>query len=112
MSVSTGIAMEIHYCMGKKAGVDFYKSDSDLCGKCGMKENKSGCCSDDHKFYKLNNAHKNSSNAISFLPVGVINSVVHYLYPQQLPLVKVINNPSFQFDTGPSICVKNCIFRI
>ena len=26
MTVSSGIAMEIHYCMGKQAGVDFYKT--------------------------------------------------------------------------------------
>jgi len=36
MGVSSGIAMEIHYCMGKKAGVEFYGSSTDKCGKCGM----------------------------------------------------------------------------
>jgi len=43
MAVSSGIAMEIHYCMGKKAGVEFYGSSSDRCGKCGMKDTKTGC---------------------------------------------------------------------
>ncbi len=42
MSISTGIAMEIHYCMGKKAGMEFYVSSSDKCGKCGMTEKDTG----------------------------------------------------------------------
>ena len=67
MAVSSGIAMEIHYCMGEKAGVEFYGSGSDKCGKCGMKDTK-GCCHDEHKFYKLNDSHKTVSNDINFTP--------------------------------------------
>lgn len=70
MTVSSGIAMEIHYCMGKKAGVDFYNESDDKCGRCGMKEqNKKGCCSDDHKFYKLDDSHQKAVNdySISYL---------------------------------------------
>ena len=35
--VSSGVAMQIHYCMGKKAGVELYGEVNDKCGKCGMK---------------------------------------------------------------------------
>lgn len=67
MTVSSGIAMEIHYCMGEHAGADLYGSSSEKCGRCGMKEqNKKGCCHDDHKFYKLNDSHKKSVNDHSF----------------------------------------------
>src|SRR5688572_20201115 len=63
MTVSSGIAMEIHYCMGEKAGVDFYNNPDDKCGRCGMKEQaKKGCCSDDHKFYKLEDSHQKAVN--------------------------------------------------
>src|SRR5580765_6525008 len=79
LGVSSGIAMEIHYCMGKKAGVELYGSDNDKCGKCGMK-GKSGCCSDEHKFYKLQDSHKNVSNNLQFeAPVTIItNSFSEY----------------------------------
>ena len=63
MTVSSGIAMEIHYCMGKKRELIFTKLTDDKCGRCGMKEqNKKGCCSDEHKFYKLDDSHQKAIN--------------------------------------------------
>ena len=38
LGVSSGVAMEIHYCMGKKAGVDLYNSNNQKCSKCSMHE--------------------------------------------------------------------------
>jgi hypothetical protein len=79
MTVSSGIAMEIHYCMGEKAGVDFYQLSDEKCGKCGMKEqNKKGCCSDEHQFYKLEDSHKKAVADYSF-QIGEI-AIVH-TYP-------------------------------
>ncbi len=67
MTVSSGIAMEIHYCMGEKAGIDFYKNSDDKCGRCGMKEqNKKGCCSDEHQFLKLDDSHQKAINTYTF----------------------------------------------
>lgn len=81
MTVSSGIAMELHYCMGEKAGVDFYKTSNDKCGRCGMKEqDKEGCCSDDHKFVKIQDSHHHSSNHISFNigELAIISPAVQY----------------------------------
>ena len=79
MTVSSGIAMEIHYCMGKEAGVDFYKNSDDKCGRCGMKEqNKKGCCSDDHKFYKLDDSHQ---KAVTEYNINVHDWAVLPTYP-------------------------------
>ena len=116
MTVSSGIAMEIHYCMGKKAGVDFYGSTNDKCGRCGMKEkNMAGCCHDEHKFYKLSDSHKNVTNNISF-NAGETAIVTEYpVYTWQLPAEKVVamvNNHSPPGNTGPSVCILNCIFRL
>ena len=52
MAVSSGIAMELHYCMGDMAGMEFYASANDTCGKCGMTQKNTGCCHDEFKFYK------------------------------------------------------------
>ena len=80
MTVSSGIAMEIHYCMGKKAGIELYGSSSDKCGKCGMKDNKTGCCHNELKFYKLQDSHKSVSNDINFTADEIAFTNDHYLY--------------------------------
>jgi len=115
MTVASGIAMEIHYCMGKKAGVEFYGSDSDKCGRCGMKDKKSGCCHDEHKFYKLSDSHKNVTNDISFAANEVAVVTEYFLYNWQLAddeAVALVNYHSPPDDTGPSACVLNCVFRL
>jgi len=85
MAVSSGIAMDIHYCMGKKIGVDFYSNENNLCGKCGMKHKK-GCCGDEHKFYKLSDSHKNISNDISFTTSSVALNTAYPIYIEQFPI--------------------------
>ena len=115
MVVSSGIAMEVHYCMGKEVGVAFYSSDNDKCGKCGMTEKKEGCCNDEHKFYKLSDSHKNVSNDIQFA-IGDVAVITDYpLYNFALPVttssVAVINYSPPE-DTGPAIFIRNCVFRI
>jgi hypothetical protein len=65
--VSSGIMLEVHYCMGKTAGVEWYSSSkSERCSVCGMKEKKGGCCSNTQQFYKLSNYHKQAINYLSF----------------------------------------------
>ncbi len=114
MAVSSGIAMEIHYCMGEKAGVEFYGSGSDKCGKCGMKDTKD-CCHDEHKFYKLNDSHKTVSNDINFTPgeIAIVSDQFQYDWkmPENIALT-AINNHSPPGNTEPSACIMNCVFRL
>ncbi len=113
--VSSGIAMDIHYCMGKKAGVDFYSNGSDICGKCGMEEDKTGCCHDEHQFVKLSDSHQNVYNTISFASynVDVINSFP--FIELQLPTQFATSSPSNHsppYYNKPDACIMNCVFRI
>ncbi len=114
LSVSSGIAMEIHYCMGKKAGVDLYGSGTDKCHKCGMKEKK-GCCNDEHKFYKINDSHKIVSNDLNFeTPVALITNnfpLFDFLLVNK-PAEEKINNNSPPLYTRLSACILNCVFRL
>jgi hypothetical protein len=115
LGVSSGIAMEIHYCMGEKAGVEFYSGDAKKCGKCGMTEKKNGCCSDEHKFYKLDDLHKKASNDVNFeTPVFILsNSFPAYDFIlETTPVENTINNHSPPVYSGPSACILNCVFRI
>ena len=114
LGVSSGIAMEIHYCMGKKAGVDLYNSNNQKCSKCGMHEKK-GCCSEENKFYKLNDSHKSVSNDLNFeTPAAVIGNSYpsfNFLLADQQAEEK-INNHSPPLYTSPSACILNCVFRL
>ena len=33
LAVSSGVALELHYCMGNKAGMELFGGGSDTCGK-------------------------------------------------------------------------------
>lgn len=115
MASSSGIAMNIHYCMGKKKWVDFFTvKENKKCGKCGMKQKK-GCCTDEHKFYKLEDSHKNVFNDIDFTVTADIAVVTHSLYNWQTPTANVpasIHNNSPPGSAKPSLCVLHCVFRL
>lgn len=115
MAVSSGIAMDLHYCMGKKAGVDLYGSASDTCGRCGMTEKDTGCCHDEFKFYKISDSHKVVSNDINLSAFETPIITTYFLFNWQMPdnvAPIAVNNHSPPDDTGPSACIMNCVFRI
>jgi hypothetical protein len=115
LAVSSGVVMEVHYCMGTIAGVEFYGSHDDTCGKCGMTEKKDGCCSDEFKIYKLEDAHKNVTNAISFSAgeTAIITAYTQYEWVQPAktaPVPTAVHSPP---DIRIiSLNIVNCIFRI
>jgi hypothetical protein len=115
MTVSSGVAMEIHYCMGKRAGVDFYQSEKDKCSRCGMKEKKAGCCNDEHKFYKLADAHKNvfndlNANVSHGLIVNDYNSFSgKFFLPSRIIIIPKEVPPRTQ---NMPVFIRNCVFRI
>ena len=115
LAVSSGIAMELHYCMGDRAGIELYGSSSETCGKCGMTEKDTGCCHDEFKFYKISDSHKTVSNDIDFTVAqfAVVNN--YSLYNWQMPVhaaFAAVNNHSPPGHTEPSACIMNCVFRL
>jgi hypothetical protein len=115
MAVSSGIAVQLHYCMGDKAGMELFGSTSDKCGKCGMTEKDTGCCHDEFKFYKISDSHKNVTNNIDLATpsVAVVNDF--YVYNWQIPdhaALTTVNNHSPPDYTKPDVCIMNCVFRI
>lgn len=114
LGVSSGIAMEIHYCMGEKTGIEFFGGDNEKCSKCGMKEKK-GCCTDEHKFYKLNDSHKSVSNDAKLnAPVVFISNTFPVF--NCLPATSAAKNNTASHSppihNKPSACILNCVFRI
>ncbi len=115
MTVSSGIAMEVHYCMGKKAGTDFYKTGDGKCGRCGMKEKKGGCCNDEHKFYKLSDAHK---NVVNNYDTSFPNALIPNEFASLSCNLPAISLKPVKVDRAPPgtsvvpIFLRNCVFRI
>jgi hypothetical protein len=117
LAVSSGVVMELHYCMGKLAGVELYGGHDDKCGRCGMTEKKkSGCCHDELKIYKLEDAHKNATNAISFdkAIVAIVHQYNNYAAWLQPAYPAFIQPPVHSPPDigGPPINIANCVFRI
>lgn len=113
--MASGIAMDIHYCMGKRAGVDFFNGGNEKCGRCGMKEKKNGCCHDEHQFHKLQDSHKNVSNDISFLPDEAVISTTYYTYDWLIPAkgkTSIVRNNSPPLYAGRDACIFHCVFRL
>lgn len=115
MAVSSGIALEMHYCMGKMAGMELYGSSGDTCGKCGMTEKDTGCCHDEFQFYKLSDSHKTVSNNIDFAASSKLllsyNRVPDWQLPVSAARVAETNHPPPGY-TAPSACIMNCVFRL
>ena len=115
MGISSGIAMDIHYCMGKETGVEFYGNDDHgKCDKCGMKDKK-GCCGEEHKFYKLSDSHKSVSNDIKYTTPAVTVITSLYFYTTYFPVAistTAASNYSPPDYARPSYCILNSIFRL
>lgn len=112
LGVSSGIAMNIHYCMGKISSIDMLHN-TDKCGKCGMKLGHKGCCKDEFKIVKLSDSHKLISNDINiFTPV--INN--HYsIFNTDFIFLEIsssLNNNSPPQSPGVSLNILHSVFRI
>lgn len=115
MLVFSGVAMDIHYCMGQRAGVDLYNTGGDKCARCGMKEKKNGCCHDDHQFHKLEDSHKNVSNDINFeaAEFAIVTDYPSFDWQTGADISKLIpHNNSPPGYSGRDVCIMNCVFRL
>ena len=58
LATSSGLALQVHYCMDEVSGVSLSQADDNSCGYCGMEKNSNNCCKDETKLVKLDDAHK------------------------------------------------------
>jgi hypothetical protein len=78
---TSGIVVNVHYCMGTVASVTYGHKTPESCGKCGMKE-KAGCCHSELKVVKLDDVHQQKVKAaesvfsIAALPVVFFQTAV------------------------------------
>lgn len=113
VSIASGVMVNIHYCMGDLASVEYGMEGKETCGKCGMKERK-GCCETEYKFIKLEDAHQLVNTTIEFsqLPAELEEYIVsHDIF------LKEQSHLSLNYHSPPDprvndVYLHNCVFRI
>jgi hypothetical protein len=102
LTVSSGLAMNIHYCMGKISSVTFgHKKDhSDgTCGKCGMDKTENHCCSDETQFIKLTDSQQSTKLPELLQSVSLIAPVV--FASMQIPVQGTTVEPYTDYFSPP-----------
>jgi hypothetical protein len=113
--ISSGVVVNIHYCMGKMSSAKLQASVSKSCG-CGKKmESKKGCCKTEQKLVKLEDAQK--ASYADFAIQAPVSPLVTEFNLLQAPsyTAQDINYP--QEHSPPDISkqdtyLHNCVFRI
>lgn len=110
--VSSGVAVSMHYCMGKMRSAQLQFIASKSCG-CKKASNK-GCCKTEHQFVKLTDNYKASvivyqvATPQSLLPATHIVSSENIIKKNQ----PSFSNHSPPLTKGQEVYLYNCVFRI
>jgi len=113
LGLTSGLAVNIHYCMGKIADVqlDAYKETSCACGK----SKKMPCCNHHYEVVKVNDEHQQAAADISIktpqIALNTFNDLIALLSLPQTPQeVKAAHAPPLL--SPPDIYIQHCVFRI
>ncbi len=113
VTTSSGVVLNVHYCMGKISDVkvDFTKS---VC-ECGIPKKDKSCCTSEYKIIKLEDVHKSSLAVTSIdLPVAEIPlplSLIDNIHFSEQHDVKTIL-PGPPLLSSPDIHILNAVFKI
>lgn len=116
LGLTTGMAVNIHYCMGKLASVQVNTVEGKAC-KCSAKAKKPmPCCKYEYKVIKLSDSHKQAFIENSFQPFTALYEQNNF-FPS---LVDRSNYTSYEgtYPNAPPLLnfqplyVQYCVFRI
>ena len=111
-AVSSGVAISVHYCMGKMRSQQWQLVANKTCG-C-KKETDKGCCKTKHQFIKLNDDYKTSVVAYQIEAPSIALSPVEYSFNENVVEKNYtsFNNHSPPLEKGQETYLLNCVFRI
>jgi hypothetical protein len=111
-AAGSGTVMSMHYCMGSLASMQIGHEEELECAKCGMKN--SGCCHDDVKIVKIDNAQfvKANTDRPQFQDHFFINPVSFRPSYYTIASSNSFTITPIEFNGGPPIFLLNCNFRI
>ena len=118
VGVSTGVAINYHYCMNKLAEVSLVMTDQHFsCSNCGSDDSKDGCCSDEVKAMRISI----DQNLVEQINIGAnLSYVVAVLYDMNfslLPTETTSDKITFYYSSPPDVSrqplfIRNCTFLI
>ena len=110
---TSGVVVNMHYCMGALASVTYGHEVPESCGKCGMKE-KDGCCHSELKLVKLDDVHQQTIKAEKLEQVAVLPAA---FFEAAIASYSSINNFVNSYHSPPdqrvnSVYLHTNVFRI
>ncbi len=105
MASSSGAVVHLHYCMGRliEASIGDNGKDNHDCSHCGMKKKSNGgCCKDEQKVFKVDNAHQQSAK-ILFEPAKIFNALTSPLSPRESAPVYTFRDYIVIASNGPPL---------
>ena len=116
ITLTSGVAVNVHYCMGKLASVEWQEGPSDMCHKCGKPVNGMDCCKDEFKFCKVTESHQAPQGLQQELPTATdMQLPVRILTVPSLSALEITitGNPHDPPDIlSAPLFLKNCTFLI
>jgi hypothetical protein len=114
-AVSSGVAINLHYCMNRFDSLQLGAVKSEVCGKCGMHtEESNGCCHDEVKIIKLQDDQQISHIHFQFSSFEALADNHQPDFAEQLifnAAYSSVNNHSPPLSKQDTYLV-NCVFRI
>lgn len=114
-TLSSGVVINLHYCMNRFDSVKLGTAKTEICGRCGMhSQDASGCCHDEVKFVKLQNDQQASYALFNFDTPSVILTTPEFIISEGLisgQKASPVNNHSPPLNKQDTYLL-NCVFRI
>ena len=112
---SSGIVINLHYCMNRFDSSKLGAGKSEICGKCGMHTDAlNGCCHDEIKVIKIQDDQQVFAIGFRFTPqAGIAENVSFYISDILFGSNKdfTLSNHSPPLDKQ-DVYLVNCVFRI
>jgi len=115
IAATSGIAINLHYCMNRFDSLQLGVSKTEVCGKCGMHtDDANGCCQDEVKIIKLQNDQQTASLNYQFIsPEALIENPPSFIAE---PVIVNDDRSSVNNHSPPlskqDTYLQNCVFRI
>ena len=117
LAVSSGVIINLHYCMNRLASTELFGSNTTQCGKCGMDIHQAdGCCHDEVQYLKIDDDQRATAFLSFELPsiTGMCTTpsafIVATLYA--VPEKRHLLNHSPPLLSAQDSYLQNSVFRI
>jgi len=111
---ASGIVVNLHYCMGKLASVEYGIDTHETCGKCGMKD-APGCCETESKVVKVQDEHQWAKAGMEIAQLSAVLPQFEIGLNTLLQGEEKYSNPLYYPPPDPmgnAVYLANSVFRI